>query len=251
MAERIQKTLARAGLGSRRQLEVLIKSGKVKVNGTIAQLGDKLQLGDTVRLNGKALPANLLWRMPHQVLLYHKPVGEICTRHDPIKRRTIYQSLPAPKQGRWISVGRLDINTSGLLMLTTDGGLAHRLMHPSSKMDREYAVRVLGKVTSQTIQNLLDGVMLADGSARFLDIQDAGGHHANHWYHVVIQEGRNQEVRRLWESQGLVVSRLKRVRYGPIIIPKQLRMGRWMMLESRDCAPLYEAVGLAPPKESL
>ena len=244
MAERIQKVLARAGYGSRRQLEVLIKEGKVSVNGSIAKLGDQVDIGDSLRLDDKPLSAKRLWQKPQQVLLYNKPVGEVCTRKDPEGRRTIFQSLPIPEEGRWVSVGRLDINTSGLIILTTDGELANRLMHPSNEMDREYAVRVLGAVGPEIMQNLRDGVELEDGKAKFNDIQEAGGEGANHWYHVVIQEGRNREVRRLWESQGVQVSRLMRVRYGPIIIPSQLKMGRWMMLEGDDVAALYEEVDL-------
>ena len=244
MAERIQKVLARAGYGSRRQLEVLIKEGKVSVNGSIAKLGDQVDIGDSLRLDDKPLSAKRLWQKPQQVLLYNKPVGEVCTRKDPEGRRTIFQSLPTPEEGRWVSVGRLDINTRGLIILTTDGELANRLMHPSNEMDREYAVRVLGAVGPEIMQNLRDGVELEDGKAKFNDIQEAGGEGANHWYHVVIQEGRNREVRRLWESQGVQVSRLMRVRYGPIIIPSQLKMGRWMMLEGDDVAALYEEVDL-------
>lgn len=244
MAERIQKVLARAGYGSRRQLEVLIKEGKVSVNGSIAKLGDQVDIGDSLRLDDKPLSAKRIWQKPQQVLLYNKPVGEVCTRKDPEGRRTIFQSLPTPEEGRWVSVGRLDINTSGLIILTTDGELANRLMHPSNEMDREYAVRVLGAVGPEIMQNLRDGVELEDGKAKFNDIQEAGGEGANHWYHVVIQEGRNREVRRLWESQGVQVSRLMRVRYGPIIIPSQLKMGRWMMLEGDDVAALYEEVDL-------
>lgn len=249
MAERIQKVLARAGYGSRRQLEVLIKDGKVTVNGAVAKLGDQVEEGDTIRLDGKSLSPKRLWQQPQQVLLYHKPVGEVCTRKDPEGRRTIFQSLPSPEEGRWVSVGRLDINTSGLIILTTDGELANRLMHPSNQMDREYAVRVLGAVTPEIMQNLRDGVELEDGKAKFADIQESGGEGANSWFHVVIQEGRNREVRRLWESQGVTVSRLMRVRYGPIIIPKQLKPGRWQMLGTKDLDILYAEVDLKPPFE--
>ena len=249
MAERIQKVLAQAGYGSRRQLEALIKDGKVLVNGETAKLGDQIQEGDTVRLEGKAVSAKRVWQQhQHQVLIYNKPVGEVCTRKDPDGRRTIFQSLPAPEQGRWVSVGRLDITTSGLIILTTDGALANKLMHPSTEMDREYAVRVLGEVSSEMMQTLRDGVELEDGKAHFVDIQRAGGEGANSWFHVVIQEGRNREVRRLWESQGVQVSRLMRVRYGPAIMPKQLRSGRWMMLEAADLAALYEEVEMVPPQ---
>lgn len=249
MAERIQKVLARAGYGSRRQVETWIKEGKVICNGEVATLGDQISEGDTLKLDGKPLSAKRLWQQSeHQVILYNKPVGEVCTRKDPEGRRTIFQSLPTPKQGRWVSVGRLDINTSGLIILTTDGELANRLMHPSNEMDREYAVRVLGDVTPEVMQNLRDGVMLEDGEAKFADIQESGGEGANKWFHVVIQEGRNREVRRLWESQGIQVSRLMRVRYGPIIIPNRLKMAKSMMLEGGDLEALYEAVELSPPR---
>ncbi|PCH66064.1 MAG: 23S rRNA pseudouridylate synthase B [Gammaproteobacteria bacterium] len=244
MAERIQKVLARAGYGSRRQIEVWIKEGKVSRNGETASLGDQVEVGDTMKLDGKALSAKRLWQQPQQVLLYNKPVGEVCTRKDPEGRRTIYQSLPTPEQGRWVSVGRLDINTSGLIILTTDGELANTLMHPSNEMDREYAVRILGEVTGDMLQNLRDGVELEDGKAHFSDVQRAGGEGANSWFHVVIQEGRNREVRRLWESQGVTVSRLMRVRYGPVIIPNKLKMGHWMMIEGYELETLYEDVGL-------
>lgn len=244
MAERIQKVLARAGYGSRRQVETWIKEGKVSRNGEIASLGDQVEVGDNMKLDGKALSAKRLWQQPQQVLLYNKPVGEVCTRKDPEGRRTIFEALPTPEQGRWVSVGRLDINTSGLIILTTDGELANTLMHPSNEMDREYAVRILGEVTGEMLQNLRDGVELEDGKAHFADVQRSGGEGANSWFHVVIQEGRNREVRRLWESQGVQVSRLMRVRYGPVIIPNKLKMGHWMMMEGYDLETLYEDVGL-------
>lgn len=244
MAERIQKVLARAGYGSRRQLETWIEEGKVTVNGSVASLGDQLKEGDTVKLDGKPCSPKRLWQQPQQVLLYHKPVGEVCTRNDPEGRRTIFQSLPAPEQGRWVSVGRLDLNTSGLIILTTDGELANQLMHPSNQMDREYAVRILGEVTPEMMQQLRDGVMLEDGEAKFADIQESGGEGANHWYHVVIQEGRNREVRRLWEAIGVQVSRLMRLRYGPVIMPNKLKPGRWMALEGKELDYLYEEAGL-------
>ena len=251
MAERIQKVLARAGFGSRRGIEAQIKAGLVSVNGSTASLGDQIRAGDTVRLDGKVLSAKRLWEAPPpEVILYNKPVGEVCTRSDPEGRRTIFQSLPQPAEGRWVSVGRLDINTSGLIILTTDGELANRLMHPSNEMDREYAVRVLGEVTTEMMRNLREGVELEDGMAKFMDIQTAGGEGANQWYHVVIQEGRNREIRRLWESQGLQVSRLMRVRYGPIIIPNTLRMGRYQLLTEEDLMMIYEEVSLTPRKTS-
>lgn len=244
MSERIQKVLARAGYGSRRQVETWISEGRVTVNGEVATLGAQIDATASLKLDGKPLSAKRLWQQPKQVILYHKPVGEVCTRQDPEGRRTIFKSLPAPAEGRWVSVGRLDINTSGLLILTTDGELANHLMHPSHQMDREYAVRVLGEVGPEMMQRLRDGVMLEDGEARFSDIQAAGGEGANSWFHVVIQEGRNREVRRLWESQGVQVSRLTRLRYGPVIMPNKLKPGRWMMLEGRDLENLYQEAGL-------
>jgi 23S rRNA pseudouridine2605 synthase len=246
MAERIQKVLARAGYGSRRQIESWIKEGRVSRNGETASLGDQITEKDRIKLDNKALSPKRLWQQPQQVILYNKPVGEVCTRKDPEGRRTIFQSLPTPEQGRWVSVGRLDLNTSGLIILTTDGELANRLMHPSNEMDREYAVRVLGEVTTDMMQSLRDGVMLEDGEAHFSDIQESGGEGANRWFHVVIQEGRNREVRRLWESQGVQVSRLMRVRYGPIIMPNNLRMGHWTKLEGANLEHLYEQAGMTP-----
>ncbi len=248
MAERIQKVLARAGYASRRGVEALIEAGRVRVNEKVARVGDRIEEGDVVKLDGRVLSARRLWQAaPPQVIVYHKPVGEVCTRRDPEGRRTIYQSLPAPDKGRWVSVGRLDISTSGLIILTTDGELANKLMHPSMEMDREYAVRVLGDVTPEMMQRLRDGVELEDGPAQFTDIQPAGGEGANRWFHVVIQEGRNREVRRLWESQGIQVSRLMRVRYGPVFMPKALKPGKWMTMPQSDLELLYQEVGLTPP----
>ena len=246
MSERIQKVLARAGYGSRRQIETWIKEGRVSCNGETASLGDQITESDRLRLDNKPLSPKRLWQQPQQVILYNKPIGEVCTRRDPEGRRTIFQSLPKPEQGRWVSVGRLDLNTSGLIILTTDGELANRLMHPANEMDREYAVRVLGEVTPEMMQALRDGVMLEDGKGRFHDIQESGGEGANKWFHVVIQEGRNREVRRLWESQGVQVSRLMRVRYGPIIMPNNLRIGHWQKLEGADLDYLYEQAGMRP-----
>ena len=174
MSERIQKILARAGYGSRRQIETWIKEGKVQLNGELASLGDQANVGDTLRMDGKPLSPKRLWQQPQQVILYNKPVGEVCTRKDPEGRRTIFQSLPAPEEGRWVSVGRLDINTSGLILLTTDGDLANKLMHPSNEMDREYAVRVLGEVTTEIMQNLRDGVELPISKTVVVKVQITG-----------------------------------------------------------------------------
>jgi 23S rRNA pseudouridine2605 synthase len=193
-------------------------------------------------VDGKALA-----REPAQqarCILYHKPTGEVCTRSDPQGRRTVFQRLPKLKSGRWISIGRLDFNTSGLLLFTTDGDLANALMHPSSNIEREYMVRVMGNVKEEMLQRMIEGVMLEDGVARFADIQDGGGDGINHWFYVVLMEGRNREVRRLWESQGLTVSRLKRVRYGEVFIPSKVKQGQWVELELKEIKSLYRMAGL-------
>ena len=245
MLERIHKVLARAGYGSRRQVETWVILGRVSCNGKISILGDKIRVSDVIKLDGKALSSGELWKYPQQILLYNKPVGELCTRKDPDGRRIIYQSLPAPDHGRWVSVGRLDINTSGLIIHTTDGKLANTLMHPSNVVDREYAVRILGEVTTETLYNLVNGVSLDDGQASFLDVRRSGGKGANSWFHVVIQEGRNRVIRRLWESQGVQVSRLMRVRYGPVINPSKLRIGNWMIVGDDEAKSLYNYVNLS------
>ena len=181
------------------------------------------------------------WRA---LVLYHKPTGEVCSRKDPQGRRTVFERLPKLKAGRWISIGRLDYNTSGLLLFTTDGELANKLMHPSANIEREYMVRVMGEWDESMLQRLLEGVMLEDGVARFADIQDGGGDGINHWFYVVLMEGRNREVRRLWESQGLTVSRLKRVRYGEAFIPSKVKQGQWVELEPKEVKSLYRMADL-------
>ena len=208
--ERIQKLLARAGVGSRRQIEVWIKEGRIRINGRPAALGDRIALTDKVRLDGREISLAKSLPAARRVLAYYKPAGEVCTRRDPEGRRTVFDRLPRIKRGRWINIGRLDINTQGLLLFTNDGELANRFMHPSHEIEREYAVRVLGKVGQEQIGNLTKGVKLEDGPARFSSVTDAGGEGSNHWYHVVIMEGRNREVRRLWEAVGVKVSRLIR-----------------------------------------
>ena len=241
--EKLQKVLARTGLGSRREMERWIEQGRVAVDGKAAKLGDRVDDRANLAVDGKALE-----RMPAQqarCILYHKPTGEVCTRDDPQGRRTVFQRLPKLKSGRWISIGRLDFNTSGLLLFTTDGDLANALMHPSSNIEREYSVRVMGNVQEDMLQRMTEGVMLEDGMARFADIQDGGGDGINHWYYVVLMEGRNREVRRLWESQGLTVSRLKRVRYGEVFIPSKVKQGQWIELELKDIKSLYRMGGLA------
>lgn len=245
--EKLQKVLARMGLASRRDVESWIEAGRVKVNGAIASLGQRVDLHDAIAVDGRLLKRAEAAEVVRRVLIYNKPDGEICTRDDPEGRPTVFDRLPRPKEGRWINIGRLDINTTGLLLFTTDGELANRLMHPSYEMDREYAVRVRGEVDDEMIERLKTGVMLEDGPARFTDIQQApGGEGFNHWYHCVVMEGRNREVRRLWESQGLVVSRLKRVRFGPVFMTSDLPMGRWREMSQREVDILSEEVGLKP-----
>jgi 23S rRNA pseudouridine2605 synthase len=240
--ERIQKVLAAAGLGSRRQIEGWIREGKVKVNGRVAKLGDRLPERARVSVDGKPVGLKRLETAPRQVMLYHKPEGELTTRKDPEGRPTVFERLPRPaKGGRWVAVGRLDINTSGLLILTTDGALAHALMHPSREVEREYAVRIHKPPAPEVLQRLLDGVDIGDGVARFDRIVEAGGEGANRWFHVVLREGRNREVRRLWESQDCQVSRLMRVRYGPLALPPGLRRGQFREASPEEVSALLEA----------
>jgi len=247
MEERLQKVLARAGLGSRRQIEDWIRDGRVVVNGKPAELGQKVSGRERIVVDGRKVHLKADRPAAPEVLMYHKPAGEICSRSDPEGRPTVFSGLPKPHDGRWISVGRLDINTSGLLLFTTDGELAHRLMHPAQEIEREYAVRLLGEVGMAVLERLIQGVQLEDGLARFTAIEESGGSGANHWYHVIIKEGRNREVRRLWESQGVTVSRLSRVRYGPVILERKLRPGRSRLLSSKELKQLYQAAGLKTP----
>ena len=244
--EKLQKVLARAGIGSRRGMERWIAEGRITVDGKPAKLGDRVSPDQVIRVDGRALPRHGLTPKP-RVILYHKPEGEVCTRSDPEGRPTVFENLPTLRNGRWIAIGRLDINSSGLLLFTTDGELANRLMHPSSEIEREYAVRVLGEVTPDMLERLRQGVPLEDGDAKFERIDDAGGSGANHWYHVVLREGRNREVRRMWEAVGAKVSRLIRVRYGPVVLPRLLRPERTEDLERDPMYALYHAVGLKPP----
>ncbi len=242
--EKLQKVLARSGMGSRREMERLIDSGEVAINGTKAKLGDRVSIADQVSVHGRIVKLTAEEDIPRRVIMYSKPEGELCTRSDPQGRRTVFDRLPKLKGERWISIGRLDINTSGLLLFTTDGELANRLMHPSQQIEREYAVRVMGDVKPEHIKAMVDGVMLEDGMAQFTDVQEFGGEGINTWFHVVIMEGRNREVRRLWESQGLTVSRLKRVRYGSIFLDKRARAGEWIELTQQEIDQLSEMAGL-------
>ncbi len=243
MSDKLQKVLAQAGLGSRRELEKWIEAGRVSVNGRVATLGDRVEFRDEIKVDGRPV------KMPDRrerirVIIYNKPEGEVSSREDPEGRPTVFAHLPRLANGRWVMVGRLDINTSGLLLFTNNGELANRLMHPSSEVDREYIVRVHGTVDEAMIQRLTEGVTLEDGPARFLKVKVGQGGNTNRWFSVVIAEGRNREVRRLWESQGVEVSRLKRVRYGTVEIPSFVRAGEWLELEPAEVKKLCKAVNL-------
>jgi 23S rRNA pseudouridine2605 synthase len=248
--EKLQKVLARAGIGSRREMERWIDAGRVIVNGKPAKLGDRVHSRDRISVDGTPVESDAGQKT--RVILYHKPPGELTTRKDPDGRRTVFDRLPPLKNGRWIAVGRLDYNTSGLLLFTTDGELANGLMHPSSSIEREYMVRVRGEVSAETLKILTEGVMLEDGMARFTDIQDGGGEGANHWYYVVIMEGRTREVRRLWESQECEVSRLKRTRFGSVFIPSKVRQGQWVDMDKKEIKALYRMADVdLKPVDSL
>lgn len=238
MTEKIQKILANAGLGSRRQIEEWLRENRISVNGAIAKIGDRITVDDKVRVDGRDIHLVKSSAQKSRVILYHKPEGEICSRNDPEGRPTIFDRLPMLRNGRWISVGRLDFNTSGVLLLTNNGELANRLMHPSSDIEREYAVRIQGRVTPEMLATLKKGVELKDGVARFDQIIDAGGEGTNHWYHVLVKEGRNRLVRRLWESQDLTISRLIRIRFGNVTLPRMLRRGKWAELTADEIAKL-------------
>ena len=244
--EKLQKVLAHLGLGSRRQIEGWIEEGRLTIDGLTARLGDRVRGGQAVRLDGKSVALDAASQV--RVLLYHKPLREVCSRNDPEGRKTVFERLPRLKSGRWISVGRLDFNTTGVLLFTTDGDLAHALMHPSAAIEREYLVRVMGRVDDDVLHRLKEGVQLDDGPARFSDIQEGGGDGINRFFYVVLTEGRNREVRRLWESQGLTVSRLKCVRYGEVFMPSKLKKGQWLELPQKDVDVIYQMAGL-PARE--
>ncbi|HPF58097.1 MAG TPA: pseudouridine synthase [Candidatus Competibacteraceae bacterium] len=248
MSERLQKFLARVGFGSRRQIEDWIRQGRITVNGVPAQLGFQVNGAERIAIDGRLVQVRAFGQR-RRVLAYYKPVGEVTSRRDDAERPTVFEKLPRLSDGRWVAVGRLDLNTQGLLLLTNDGELANRLMHPSSQIEREYAVRILGEVTPAMLQQLRQGVALEDGTAHFDEIIEAGGEGANHWYHVILREGRNREVRRLWESQGVAVSRLIRVRYGPVALRRGLHPGRWDELDEAQMNELLQAAGL-PPKHT-
>ncbi|CAN7539715.1 23S rRNA pseudouridine(2605) synthase RluB [Massilia sp. LjRoot122] len=243
-APKLHKVLAEAGLGSRRDMEELIIAGRVSVNGEPAHIGQRILPTDAVRINGKLIQRRVNNSKPPRVLVYHKPAGEIVSHDDPEGRPSVFDRLPTMKTGKWLAVGRLDFNTEGLLLFTTSGDLANRLMHPRYNIDREYAVRTLGELEEGMRQKLLAGVELDDGLASFSKVQDGGGEGINKWYRVVIGEGRNREVRRMFEAVGLTVSRLIRTRYGAMTLPTGLKRGRWEELEENDVRALMAAFGV-------
>ncbi len=242
--QRLQKLLADAGLGSRRQIEAWIAAGRVELNGRTARLGDRATARDRIRVDGRPVSMRRLAGRERFVILYNKPEGEVVTRHDPDGRRTVFQSLPPLPHGRWIAVGRLDVNSSGLLLFTNDGMLANRLMHPSRLVEREYAVRVHGEVDEADLERLVEGVELEDGPARFEEVVYSGGEGSNRWFHVVLMEGRKREVRRMWEAVGATVSRLKRVRFGPIFLDSKVKAGRWRELDAEEKKALLRIAGM-------
>jgi 23S rRNA pseudouridine2605 synthase len=244
--ERLHKLLANSGIGSRREMEAMIVAGRITVNGAPAQVGQVVHPRDRIKVNGKLVQPRFSDRLP-RVILYHKPEGEIVSRNDPDHRPNVFTSLPRMSAGRWVAVGRLDFNTSGLLLLTTSGDLANRLMHPRYQLVREYAVRILGELPEDAKARLLEGIELDDGVARFASFQEAGGDGANRWYRISLFEGRNREVRRMFEAVGVVVSRLIRVRYGSFLLPPNLKRGRVLELTEADVRKLLSDVGMANP----
>ena len=250
MGERLQKWLAGQGLGSRRRIETWIAEGRITVDGDPAFLGQKVSGHERIKIDGKLVRASRNRALRPKVIIYHKPAGEICTRSDPQDRPSIFDKLPHLAHGRWIGVGRLDFQTSGLLLLTNDGELAHRLMHPSTGLKREYAVRVLGEVDPKSLQRLRRGIELDDGLAKFDVVEFAGGDGRNRWYRVEVSQGRNRIVRRLWEAIGHRVSRLIRTRFGPIHLPRPLPAGKSRPLDAREMNKLYVAAGLKADPET-
>lgn len=240
---KLHKVLAQAGMGSRLEMEQMILEGRISVNGEPAHVGQRIQYGDSIKVNGKPVRVRIA-PPPPRVLAYHKPAGEVVTHDDPQNRPTVFRRLPRLQHGKWQSVGRLDLNTEGLLLFTSSGELANRLMHPRFGLEREYAVRVLGALSNEEKRRLLDGVQLDDGMAQFGSIEDGGGDGANCWYRVTIAEGRNREVRRMLEAVGHAVSRLIRIRYGAMVLPRGLKRGAWVELSPQDIARLTAAAGM-------
>jgi 23S rRNA pseudouridine2605 synthase len=246
--EKLHKVLARSGLGSRRDMEAVIAAGRLTVNGMRAAVGQRVGPRDRVVLDGRPIALRFGEREP-RVLIYHKPVGELVTASDPQGRPTVFARLPRMRGGHWIAIGRLDFNTGGLLLFTDSGELANRLMHPRNEIEREYAVRVRGELSREQMQRLTHGVMLDDGPAKFDDISSGGGAGANRWYQVVLREGRNREVRRIFDTVGLMVSRLMRVRFGPFRLPSSLKRGQWRELEAKELGSLLAALDRPAARE--
>ncbi|MFZ9035003.1 MAG: 23S rRNA pseudouridine(2605) synthase RluB [Francisellaceae bacterium] len=242
--EKLQKILAQYGLGSRRAMEEMIAAGRIKVNNKVATLGERVSIHDRISVDGKALSNQGVRMTRPRVILYNKPDGLVCSRKDDKGRKTVFDALENLQKGRWVMIGRLDVNTTGLLLFTTDGELANRLMHPSYEIEREYAVRVFGELSDEALENLKNGVMLEDGMAKFRTIVRIGGENKNVWYHVTLSEGRNREVRRLFATQGVTVSRLTRVRYGDLVLPRDLSAGKSRELMPGQVNTLRESVGL-------
>lgn len=244
--QKLQKVLADAGLGSRRSMEALVRSGEVTVNGVAAHVGARVGPRDTIKVMGKVLRRSAVPRTP-RVLIYHKPEGEIVSSDDPGGRASVFERLPNVRDGKWLAVGRLDFNTSGLLILTTSGELANRMMHPRYELEREYAVRIRGRLDANKMERLTAGIRLEDGVARCESIEDGGGEGANHWYRLVIREGRNRVVRRLFAALGHTVSRLIRVRFGSVPLPRQLRRGQFLELTPQRVRELFISLELPRP----
>jgi len=247
-SQKLQKVLAQAGLGSRRAMEEIIKGGKVKVNGAVATLGSRVTTEDMIQVGRRQIKFKVTTRLP-RVILYHKPEGEIVSRDDPAGRRSVFEKLPVIRSAKWLAIGRLDFNTGGLLIFTTSGELANRLMHPRFEVEREYAVRLFGALTPVQIAELKKGVRLSDGDARFEQLDDQGGEGRNRWYRVMLKEGRNRVVRRMFEALGIQVSRLMRVRFGIVDLPPRLKRGAWVELKESEIKMLLDWVGSPAPED--
>lgn len=246
-SQKLQKMLAAAGLGSRRDMEAWIEAGRVSVNGVTATLGRRVSPGDRVLVDGRPVKLNFEMELP-RVLIYHKREGEIVSRDDPEARATVFDELPRVRNGKWIAIGRLDFNTEGLLIFTTSGELANRLMHPSFEVEREYSVRIMGELSQEQMRSMTAGIELEDGPAHFERIAEQGGEGTNRWYQVIIKEGRNREVRRMFEAMGMMVSRLIRVRFGMINLPPRVKRGQMLELEPEQVVGLLKWVGLPVPE---